>query len=193
MSLYVMARKARERDIARNINAVLPFALNRSNTGRFETSCGTANPKAAAPQTGYNIRMKQITTTKNKRRSWSQMPDKTPNDFLTRKASAHITCDISENVTTATSKNANCSTSNTAAATRTIEPTGANGCCFQRPYRKSLDSTVNRLKKCMVTKPITNTVAASASDKIRRVKAAVNNCIEANPTPLSTSKCTPTA
>jgi hypothetical protein len=191
MSLYVMARKARERDIARNINSVVPFALNRSNTGRFETRCSTVNPKAPAQQTGYNVRMKQLTTTRNNRTSWSQMPDKTSNDFLTTKASSHITCDISTNVTTATNKNTNCPTSNTAAATRATETATGNKCCFQRPYRKSLDSSINRLKKCMVTKPITNTVAASASDKIRRVKAAVNNCIEANPTPLSTSKCTP--
>ena len=191
MSLYVMARKAKERDMAKTLNAVLPFALNRSNIGKFENSCGKPNPKSLTHQTGYNIRMKQITTTKNKRRSWSQMPDKTSNDFLTRKASSHITCDVSENVTTATSRNANCSKSNTAAATRELEPTGENGCCFQRPYRKSLDSTVHRLKKCMITKPLTNTVAVSASEKIRRVKAAVNNCAEANPTPLSTSKCTP--
>ena len=105
MSLYVMARKARERDIAKNINSVIPFALNRSNTGRFESPCSTINPKAPAPQTGYNIRMKQLTTTKNKRTSWYQMPNKTSNDFLTTRASSHITCDISENVTTATNKN----------------------------------------------------------------------------------------
>lgn len=89
-------------------------------------------------------------------------------------------------------RNKNCS-SNSAIATRTEEK-GVNGkCCFTRPYRKSLNSNISRLKRCNITKPQSGIKAAmSASEKIRRVKAAIGNCASSNPDPMVTTRCTTT-
>ncbi len=299
MSLYVMARKVKRKQMARALNSRTPFSLNMTNTGK-QTTCSTNNPRVHSVQTSFHTRMRQMTVTKNKRASWSQMPDRSSSDYLSQLLSGHITCSDnldnfsftlssttgaylfsnhgdthnptlklqrlktytitlnngtnhpfriqSDNVLNGTLystglshsdgttgvnaqekidgvltfkvpedapdtlyyicknhvamlgkieivsndiliNNKNCE-SNTAADTREAEKTTNGKCCFTRPYRKSLNSNISRLKRCNITKPQSQLKAAmSASEKIRRVKAAIGNCDAANPKPEVTTRC----
>jgi len=303
MSLYVMARKVKRKQMARALNSRTPFSLNTTNTGK-QTTCSSNNPKVHSVQKSFHTRMRQMTVTRNKRESWSQMPDRSSSDYQTIKSAAHITCSTkymedlsftlsyttgaylfsnhgddanptlrlqrlktykitlnnstdhpfriqSDNVFNGTlystglshsdgttgvnsqekidgvltfkvpedapdtlyyicknhvamlgkieivsnpliERNKNCG-SNSAAATRVMPTPNGKKCCKTRPYRKSLNSNIGRLKRCNITKPLGGTkTAMSASEKIRRVKAAIGNCQAANIDPLSTSRCTST-
>ena len=52
---------------------------------------------------------------------------------------------------------------------------------------KSLNSSINRLKKCIVTKE--SPVARTAGQQIERVKARIATCAATNPKPTVTSRC----
>ena len=184
MSLHVMAKKVKNKQTANIYNARYGFSLGYTNTGRFETTCSTANPKMTIRQTSYTQRHNQLTTTKCGCKEWKQMPDRSSMEYLTVKAGDHIAVDASTNTITNTTTNVNCTTSNSAAATRTIS---GNGACFVKPYRKSLNSNISRLKTCVVTKE--GKGAESASEKIKRIKAALLTCEKANPKPIVTSRC----
>lgn len=298
-----MARKVKRNQMARALNSRTPFSLNTTNTGK-QTTCSSNNPKVHSVQTSFYTRMRQMTVTKNKRESWSQMPDRSSSDYQTARASSHITCSTdnqedfnftlsyttgaylfsnhgtntnptirlqrlktykitlnnstdhpfriqTDNVlngnlystglshsdgTTGVNaqekidgvltfkvpedapdtlyyicknhvamlgkieivsnqvveRNKNCG-SNSAVDTRESTTTNGKKCCFTRPYRKSLNSNIGRLKRCNITQSLGGTkTAMSASEKIRRVKAAIGNCEAANIEPLSTSNCTTT-
>ena len=297
-----MARKVKRKQMARALNSRTAFSLNVTNTGK-QTTCSTNNQRIHSVQTSFHTRMRQMTVTKNKRASWSQMPDRSSSDYLSQLLSDHITCSDnldnfrftistttgaylfsnhgethnptlklqrlktytitlnngtdhpfriqSDNVLNGTlystglshsdgttgvnaqekidgvltfkvpedapdtlyyicknhvamlgkieivsnpliERNKNCG-SNSAAATRVMPTPNGKKCCKTRPYRKSLNSNIGRLKRCNITKPLGGTkTAMSASEKIRRVKAAIGNCQAANIDPLSTSRCTST-
>jgi len=189
MSLYVMAKKVKSKQMATARNSVFGFSIGYTNTGRFETTCSTSNPKAAIRQTSYNARNNQLTTTKCGCNVWKQMPNRSSMDYLTVKAGDHIAVDASTNAITKTT-NIHCKTSNSAAKTRTITRC-ENGYSFTKPYRKSLNSTINRLKTCVVTKA--GKRAETASEKIQRIKANLLTCEKSNPKPVSTGRCTATA
>ena len=300
MSLYVMARKVKWNQMARALNSRTSFSLNTTNTGK-QTTCSSNNAKVHSVQTSFHTRMRQMTLTKNKRTSWSQMPDRSSSDYQTIKKASHITCSNnylnslnftlsyktgaylfsnhgdksnptlrlqrlkkykitlnnstahpfriqSDNIFNGTlystglshsdgttdvnaqekidgvltfpvpkdapdtlyyicqnhaamvgkieiisnpliARNKNCG-SNSAAATREMPTPSGKNCCKTRPYRKSLNSNIGRLKTCTITKPQSGIKAAmSSSEKIRRVKAAIGNCAAANPNPLMTTRC----
>jgi hypothetical protein len=219
-----MAKKVKSKQMATAKNAVLGFSLGYTNTGRFETTCSTSNPKIAIRQTGYHARHKQLTTTKCGCNHWQQMPDRSSMEYLIIKAGDHIAMDASKNSIAKTSTNTNCVTSNTAVDTRTVSsssgatPSSSSGsisistgsddgsassgdismmigdapedddrCCFTKPYRKSLNSNISRLKTCNVTKDVKK--SESASEKIQRIKAELLTCEKANPKPKVKSKC----
>lgn len=186
MSLHIMAKKVKSKQIATARNAKYGFSLGYTNTGRFETTCSTSNPKAAIRQTSYTQRHSQLTTTKCGCKEWKQMPNRSSMEYLTVKAGDHIAVDASTNTITNTVSNVNCVTSNSAAATRTVSPSSGRY-CFTKPYRKSLNSNISRLKTCVVTKE--GNGAETASDKIRRIKANLLTCEKANPKPTVTSRC----
>lgn len=187
MSLHIMARKVKSKQLATNRNAIYGFSLGYTNTGRFETTCSTLNPKAAIRQTSYTQRHNQLTTTKCGCKEWKQMPNRSSMEYLTVKSGDHIAVDASTNTITNKTSNVNCVTSNSAAETRTVSSSSTDRCCFTRPYRKSLNSNISRLKTCVVTKEGKH--AESASDKIRRIKANLLTCEKANPKPTVTSRC----
>lgn len=188
MSLHIMAKKVKSKQMATAKNAVYGFSLGYTNTGRFETTCSTSNPKIAIRQTGYHARHKQLTTTKCGCNHWQQMPDRSSMEYLIIKAGDHIAMDASKNSIAKTSTNTNCVTSNTAADTRTVSSSSSsNSCCFTKPYRKSLNSNISRLKTCNVTKDVKK--SESASEKIQRIKAELLTCEKANPKPKVKSKC----
>jgi len=187
MSLHVMARKVKSKQMLNARNAKYGFSLGYTNTGRFETTCSTANPKAAIRQTSYTQRHNQLTTTKCGCNEWKQMPNRSAMEYLTVKAGDHIAVDVSTNTITNKESNVNCVTSNSAAATRTVSSSSTDGCCFTRPYRKSLNSNISRLKTCVVTKE--GKKAETAGEKIQRIKANLLTCEKANPKPTVTSRC----
>lgn len=188
MSLHIMAKKVKSKQMATAKNAVYGFSLGYTNTGRFETTCSTSNPKIAIRQTGYHARHKQLTTTKCGCNHWQQMPDRSSMEYLIIKAGDHIAMDASKNSIAKTSTNTNCVTSNTAADTRTVSSSSSsNSCCFTKPYRKSLNSNISRLKTCNVTKDVKK--SESAGEKIQRIKAQLLTCEKANPKPKVKSKC----
>lgn len=294
-----MARKVKRKQMAQALNSRSPFSLNMTNTGKQKT-CSTTLPRVHSVQTSFHTRMRQMTVTKNKRASWSQMPDRSSSDYLSQLTAGHISCSNnldnfsftissttgaylfsnhgdtrnptlklqrlktyiiklnngtahpfriqSDNVFNGTlyndglshsdgttginaqekidgvltfkvpkdapdtlyyicknhvamlgkieifsnevlTNNKNCE-SNNAADTREAEKTTKGKCCFTRPYRKSLNSNISRLKRCTITKPQDQIKAAMpASEKIRRVKAAIGECESANPKPLVTTRC----
>lgn len=191
MSLHIMAKKVKSKQMATAKNAVYGFSLGYTNTGRFETTCSTSNPKIAIRQTGYHARHKQLTTTKCGCNHWQQMPDRSSMEYLIIKAGDHIAMDASKNSIAKTSTNTNCVTSNTAADTRTVSSSSSSDrCCFTKPYRKSLNSNISRLKTCNVTKDVKK--SESASEKIQRIKAELLTCEKANPKPKVKSKCSGT-
>lgn len=191
MSLHIMAKKVKSKQMATAKNAVYGFSLGYTNTGRFETTCSTSNPKIAIRQTGYHARHKQLTTTKCGCNHWQQMPDRSSMEYLIIKAGDHIAMDASKNSIAKTSTNTNCVTSNTAADTRTVSSSSSsNSCCFTKPYRKSLNSNISRLKTCNVTKDVKK--SESAGEKIQRIKAELLTCEKANPKPKVKSKCSGT-
>ena len=191
MSLHIMAKKVKSKQMATAKNAVYGFSLGYTNTGRFETTCSTSNPKIAIRQTGYHARHKQLTTTKCGCNHWQQMPDRSSMEYLIIKAGDHIAMDASKNSIAKTSTNTNCVTSNTAADTRTVSSSSSsNSCCFTKPYRKSLNSNISRLKTCNVTKDVKK--SESAGEKIQRIKAQLLTCEKANPKPKVKSKCSGT-
>jgi|TARA_X000000368_G_scaffold209623_2_gene165563 hypothetical protein len=186
-----MAKKVKSKQMATAKNAVYGFSLGYTNTGRFETTCSTSNPKIAIRQTGYHARHKQLTTTKCGCNHWQQMPERSSMEYLIIKAGDHIAMDASKNSIAKTSTNTNCVTSNTAADTRTVSSSSSsNSCCFTKPYRKSLNSNISRLKTCNVTKDVKK--SESASEKIQRIKAQLLTCEKANPKPKVKSKCSGT-
>lgn len=186
MSLHIMARKVKSKQMATARNAKYGFSLGYTNTGRFETTCSTSNPKVAIRQTSYAQRHNQLTTTKCGCKEWKQMPNRSSMEYLTVKVGDHIAVDASTNSITNKTSNVNCVTSNSAAATRTVS-SSTDGCCFIRPYRKSLNSNISRLKTCVVTKE--GKGAETAGEKIQRIKANLLTCEKANPKPTVTSRC----
>ena len=97
MSLHIMARKVKSKQLATNRNARYGFSLGYTNTGRFETTCSTLNPKAAIRQTSYTQRHNQLTTTKCGCKEWKQMPNRSSMEYLTVKSGDHIAVDASTN------------------------------------------------------------------------------------------------
>jgi DNA helicase TIP49 (TBP-interacting protein) len=180
-----MARKVKSKQIATARNAKYGFSLGYTNTGRFETTCSTSNPKNPIRQISYTQRHNQLTTTKCGCKEWKQMPNRSSMEHLTIKAGDHIAVDASTNTITTTT-NVNCTTSNSAANTRTV-PIPQGRFCFTKPYRKSLNSNISRLKTCVVTKEVKG--AQSANEKIQRIKANLLTCEKANPKPIVSSRC----
>lgn len=186
MSLYVMARKVKSKQLARRRNAMFGFSLGHTNTGRFEKTCGTSNPNAHIKQTSYASRHNQLTTTKCGCKVWKQMPNRSSMEYLTVKTGDHLAIDASTNSVENSASNTSCATSNSAAQTKTMS-TETGRYCFTTPYRKSLNTRNSRLNNCVVTKK--GKYAETASDKIRRIKANLLTCPKANPKPVTSSRC----
>jgi hypothetical protein len=187
MSIYVMAKKAQQKQITTIRNSKFGFSLGYTNTGRFETKCSTSNPKRAIHQTSYAARHNQMTTTKCGCNVWKQMPDKSSIEYLTVLAGDHIAMDDSTNTIENKATNVNCVTSNSAVVNKAAPEASGSGCCFTRPYKKSLNSNISRLKKCVITK--SGKKAETAGEKIQRIKASLLTCEKANPKPVTTSRC----
>ena len=175
MSLYLLAKKAKLRDRARVFNAKHPFSLARTNTGSLKSPCVTNVESKPIIQSSYGIRNRMLTTTKCGCNVYKKMPDNTTRQYLEEKKGDHIyTAEKNSSVNKAT-LNTNCLTSTNA----TNSSSGQNG--------KSLNSSINRLKKCIVTKE--SPVARTAGQQIERVKARIATCAAANPKPTVTSRC----
>lgn len=168
MSLYLLAKKAKMRDRARLVNSQTPFSLARTHTGSLKSKCSTSNISAPIVQTSYGVRNTLLTTTRCGCKVYKKMPDTTSAQYLNEKKGDHIFT-ANKNATTKTSSNINCSTSSS----------NANG--------KSLNSSVNRLKKCIVTKP--PPVARTAGQQIEKIKAQIATCAAANPKPVANCIC----
>lgn len=161
---------------------------NTNNTTRTYCVSSKASVKAPIMQTSQHSRLKRLTTTKCGCNHWQQMPNRSSMEYLIIKAGDHIAMDASKNSIAKTSTNTNCVTSNTAADTRTVSSSSSSDrCCFTKPYRKSLNSNISRLKTCNVTKDVKK--SESASEKIQRIKAQLLTCEKANPKPKVKSKC----
>ena len=96
------------------------------------------------------------------------MPDTTTKQYMDEKRGDHIYT-ANNTVAEKKSSNVNCSTS----------ASGSSG--------KSLNSNINRLKRCVVTKP--PPVARTAAQQIEKKKAAISTCPDANPKPIVNSRC----
>ena len=168
MSIYILAKKAKMRENTRAYNALNPFSLSRTNTGRVKSGCRFSNQTAPIVQTGYGIRNKQLTTTKCGCKVVKKMPDTTTKQYMDEKRGDHIYT-ANNTVAEKKSSNVNCSTS----------ASGSSG--------KSLNSNINRLKRCVVTKP--PPVARTAAQQIEKKKAAISTCPDANPKPIVNSRC----
>tara|TARA_B110000261_G_scaffold75823_2_gene87754 strand:+ start:2487 stop:3173 length:687 start_codon:yes stop_codon:yes gene_type:complete len=228
MSLHIMAKKVRNKQMVTKGNAVNGFSLGYTNTGKnlmgrtvsryngianslqtsvkyrrlhcceentkntTRTYCVPAKASIKAPimQTSQHARLKRLTTTKCGCNVWQQMPDRSSKEYLIIKAGDHIAMDASKNSMEKSSTNTNCVTSNTAADTRTASSTSSGRYCFTKPYRKSLNSNISRLKTCNVTKDVKK--SESAGEKIQRIKAELLTCKKANPKPNVKSKCSGT-
>lgn len=168
MSIYILAKKAKIRENTRVYNSLNPFSLSSTNTGRVKSNCRFTNQKAPIVQTGYGIRNKRLTTTKCGCKVFKKMPDTAAAQYIDEKKGDHIYTS-NNTVTEKQPSNVNCSTSSS----------GVNG--------KSLNSNINRLKTCVVTKP--PPVARTAAQQIEKKKAAISTCPSANPKPIMKSRC----
>ena len=168
MSLYLLAKKAKMRDRTRIFNAQTPFALARTNTGSLKSGCSFSNQSAPIIQTSYGIRNTLLTTTRCGCKVYKKMPDTTSTQYINEKKGDHIFT-ANKNATTKSSSNIKCSTSSS-------DTSG-----------KSLNSNLNRLKKCIVTK--SPPVARTAGQQIEKKKAQIATCAAANPKPTSNCEC----
>jgi len=175
MSLYLLAKKAKLRDRARVINAKHPFSLASTNTGSLKSPCMVDNERRPIVQTSYGIRNKMLTTTRCGCNVYKKMPDTSTRQYLEEKKGDHIYTAETNSSTEKAMSNTSCSTSTNANNSSSAQ----NG--------KSLNSNINRLKKCIVTKEAP--VARSAGQQIERVKARIATCAAANPKPTVSSRC----
>lgn len=175
MSIYILAKKAKARERSNIINSRVPFSLARTNTGRNKGKCSSNYPNQHISQVSYGLRIKQLTTTKCGCKVWKKMPDTTTTQRITELKSDHIYTANKNSTNVAAGTNTNCSTSNTAKSSNSAR----NG--------KSLQSTINRVKTCTITKD--PPVARTAAQQIEKVKAATRTCAAANPKPVTASRC----
>ena len=170
MSLYVMAKKAKMRDQARiyNRNGFSLFTKAGSTV-----SCGSQDSTAVVTSLGYGLRHKRLTTTKCGCNVFNVMPNTSTSEHMYRIKADHIYTDVS-NATVKVMSNTTCSSSSGESV-----GTASNG--------KSKDATLNRLKKCQISKD--PPVARTAGQQIEKVRAAVNTCAAANLKPLANTIC----
>lgn len=175
MSLYLLAKKAKLRDRARVFNSKNPFTLARTNTGSLKSPCITDYESRPIVQTSYGIRNRMLTTTRCGCNVYKKMADTSNRQYLEEKKGDHIYTAETNSSTDKAMLNTSCPTSTNAINNSSAQ----NG--------KSLNSSINRLKKCIITKEAP--VARSAGQQIERVKARIATCAAANPKPTVSSRC----
>ena len=92
MSIYVMARKAKMKKKEREYNAVNPFYLNMTHTGRLITPCNENGP-TPAPQSCYGQYLKKRVreyVESNVNVTHKRMPDFTASQYTANKTSRAI-------------------------------------------------------------------------------------------------------
>ncbi len=177
MSIYILAKKSRLREKARRFNSKNPFSLARTNTGSLKSGCVSTVESKPIIQTGYGIRNRLLTTTRTRNKVFKKMPDNLSSDITEEKKSENIVC-VNQNNGEIKPTNISCSTSSSAPSS--LAASGNSG--------KSLNSSINRLKTCVITKD--PPVARTAGQHIEKIKANIKTCEEANPKPAANSKCT---
>lgn len=175
MSIYILAKKTRLREKARMFNSKNPFSLSRTNTGSVKSGCVSSVKSKPIVQTSYGVRNRLLTTTKCGCKVYKKMPDNNSSDLTEEKKCDHIFT-VNENNEETQATNVNCSTSSSASGSSNYDA------------GKSLNSSINRLKKCNITKD--PPVARTAGQHIEKIKANIKTCAAANPRPVINSKCT---
>ena len=176
MSIYILAKKTKLRQKATAYNSKNPFSLAYTNTGSFKSGCVSTVQSKPIVQTGYGIRNRLLTTTKCGCKVYKKMPDNKSSDYTEEKKADNI-YSVNQNSFVDLSSNSFCSTSSSAPSK--LDISGNAG--------KSLNSSINRLKKCNITKD--PPVARTAGQHIEKIKANIKTCAAANPKPAVNSIC----